>query len=144
MRKIYLASRYSRHPEMQEYAKALAGLGGHAITSRWIWGNHQIPEGTLEGEHLVQSVRFAIEDYEDVCAADTVIVFTDPPRTTTRGGKHVEVGIALGRNIEIFMVGKDMENIFYYLPQIKKVDSFEILLEILKREPALVGQSNKS
>jgi len=38
---VYLAARYSRHPEMQQYAADLTAMG-HEVCSRWIWGNHQV------------------------------------------------------------------------------------------------------
>ena len=133
MNRVYLAARYSRHPEMQEYAKRLEGIG-HTVTSRWIHGNHQIPEGTAEGERYQESVRFAVEDYNDVVDADYLVIFTDPPRTTTRGGKHVEVGIALGSGMPVYMVGTEIENIFYYLPCITRFPTFDDLLAFLEQE----------
>src|SRR5213076_749243 len=48
MTKIYLAARYSRHVEMQGYAKQLRAAG-YEITSRWINGSHQV---MLNGEVL--------------------------------------------------------------------------------------------
>lgn len=41
--KIYLASNYTRHPEMRVYAANLEALG-HEITSRWIQGKHDESE----------------------------------------------------------------------------------------------------
>jgi hypothetical protein len=39
----------------------------------------------------------AAMDLEDVLAADTVIAFTEPPRSSTsRGGRHCEWGAAIG------------------------------------------------
>lgn len=117
---------------MQEVAKKLKEEFPVEITSRWIYGNHQIPEETVHDDRVLESTRFAIEDYDDVVAAQAVVVFTDPPRTTTRGGKHVEVGIALGQNKTIYMVGQEIENIFYYLPQILKFPTVDHLIHFLK------------
>jgi hypothetical protein len=39
--KIYLAARYSRHPELQAYTRDLQAHG-FEVTSRWLWGDHEI------------------------------------------------------------------------------------------------------
>src|SRR5690348_18244183 len=100
LKKIYLAARYSRHPEMQAYALALQAHG-YYITSRWIWGNHQVQDDgvTLPGTDE-QVLGFALEDWQDVTEADIVISFSEKPRSSpNRGGRHVEHGIALGRGL---------------------------------------------
>jgi hypothetical protein len=135
---IYLAARYSRRAEMLVYRTQLEAIG-HIVTSRWINGSHQLDtSGTPigdHGEHLVESgdcreaarlrQRFCEEDLADVLSCDCLISFTEEPRqpTTNRGGRHVELGIAIGQAA----AGKDRrlitvgwrENIFHWLPQVE-------------------------
>src|SRR5690348_13792693 len=108
--KIYLASRYSRRLELCEYRSQLQALG-HVIPARWLNGGHQLDNGgnpiSEDGEALVEIGRdfqaaelrqkFARDDWEDVTSAELVISFTEAPRSGhSRGGRHVEFGIALG------------------------------------------------
>jgi hypothetical protein len=116
--KVYLAARYSRHPEMQGYRSELEAMG-FEVTSRWINGDHQVPEDVQAEARQAERVRFATEDVEDLMAAEIVIAFAEKPRTTTtRGGRHVEFGIALATGKRIISVGW-RENVFYCLPQVE-------------------------
>ena len=115
-RKIYLASRYSRFPEMQKVRTDLEAAG-YIVTSRWINGGHELTkEGSTEA-HEAERVRYAQEDFADLLAADCVISFTEIPRETkTRGGRHVEHGMALALGKRVIVIGY-RENVFHCLPQ---------------------------
>lgn len=141
--KIYLAARYSRREELCGYREQLRALG-HDVQARWLNGEHQLAndgtpigengealvEGTLRsGEHLSEHeqteraaklrTQFALDDWEDVNAAELVINFTEPPRSkANRGGRHVEYGIALANKVPVIVVGY-RENIFHWLPQVQ-------------------------
>jgi hypothetical protein len=138
--RFYLAARYSRREEINLYRKILESLG-HVVTSRWLRGNHQMPDLTgeepLEIYHDKEVQRFALEDLQDIYAADAIVCFTEPPRSTaTRGGRHVEFGIALERGMPIFVVGP-RENVFYYLDAVHHFldfDRFRDYLETVKVE----------
>ncbi len=141
--KFYLASRYSRRVEMSRYRSALHALG-HEVTGRWIDGMHQVgDDGTPlgdSGEKLVESgdptaaeklrVKFARDDIEDVMAADVVIVFTEEPRVSgaSRGGRHVEFGIALAARKWVITIGP-RENIFTWLPEVPNFPSWADYLD---------------
>ncbi len=117
--KIYLASRYSRYLEMQEYRDELAQLG-HRIVSRWIEGDHQIDDAGLSLQAKeAERIRFAEEDRIDLLSADCVISFTEVPRgSNSRGGRHVEFGMALARGMKLLVVGH-RENVFHCLPEVE-------------------------
>lgn len=134
MKQVYLAARYSRRTELCQYREALREMG-FLVQARWLDGGHQIgsdgnPIGE-SGEALVESdspeaavmrERFAYDDFEDVLSADILIAFTEEPRAkATRGGRHVEFGIALARGIRLIVVGP-RENIFYWLPCVERVE----------------------
>jgi hypothetical protein len=90
---------------------------GHEVTSRWIWGNHQIDDKGLSVEaKRAERERFAVEDMADLQSADICISFTEAPRSTnSRGGRHVEFGIALGMGKNCYVVGP-RENVFHCIP----------------------------
>lgn len=112
--KIYLASRYSRLSEMRGYRAELESAG-HVVTSRWVNGNH-------EGDN---AVRFAQEDYDDLLESDCVVSFTQSPdSSTSRGGRHVEYGIALARGKRVIVVGY-RENVFHHLPEVEFFANWE-------------------
>jgi nucleoside 2-deoxyribosyltransferase len=115
---VYLASRYSRHEELQSYRDELEKIG-FTVTSRWINGDHQINDQGLSDEAKAsERLRFAMEDWEDLRAADICISFTEIPRSSnSRGGRHVEFGAALAYGKTCIVVGP-RENVFHCLPHI--------------------------
>lgn len=135
--KFYLAARYSRREELCRYRDQLKAAG-YAVTSRWLNGKHQIdnsgkPIGD-NGESLVEDgsgdyaatmrQHFAQEDVADVLAADVLIAFTEVPRSGhSRGGRHVELGLALGTNRRVIVVGP-RENVFCWLPQVEHFEEW--------------------
>lgn len=114
--RFYLAARFSRQMELRGYAAQLRALG-HSITSRWVDGDDERPYEQMTG---ADNRRCAEVDVIDVMACDCVILFSDPigVPSTSRGGRHVEMGIglALGKNISI--VG-ERENVFHWLDNVK-------------------------
>jgi len=124
----YLAARYSRREELCTYANDLRTMGVQ-ITSRWLNGAHHATdeELMLPGREQLRK-RFALEDWEDLLAADLLIAFTDPLRSaTSRGGRHVEFGMALGMGKRILVVGP-LENVFYCLPWVEVVPDWSVAL----------------
>lgn len=117
--RIYLASRYSRFPEMQGYRSELEQIG-FFVTSRWINGDHQVDDAGLSVQAKeAERLQFAQEDYDDLCAADLVISFTEAPRSSnSRGGRHVEHGMAIALRKRVIVVGH-RENVFHCLPQVE-------------------------
>ncbi len=140
--RIYLAARYSRRLELCGYRDRLIAAG-HDVRARWLDGEHQISnEGKPIGENgeaLVEgddggsddrsaSLRrqFAYDDLSDVEQCDTLIAFTEAPRSGfSRGGRHVELGIAIGMDKRIIVVGH-RENIFCWLDEVEFVETFEV------------------
>lgn len=120
--KIYLAARYSRREELCQYREALKSLG-HEVTSRWLNGNHQAENDELDKGAAAE--LFASEDLDDVIESQLVISFTETPRTTqSRGGRHVEFGVAIGRGIPVWVVGP-RENVFHCLGHVDQFDSWD-------------------
>lgn len=128
---VYLAARYSRYPEMQEYARQLI-LCGHEVTARWILGDHELrSDGQSDADEW--AVRWAQEDWDDLMAADVVIAFTEAPGSIVgraRGGRHVELGAALAANKAVCIVGP-RENVFHHLPQVGQFNYWQECLSAL-------------
>lgn len=107
---FYLASRYQDHPLMRDWRIEIE-RHGWLVSSRWIDGDHEITGTDDENERR----RFAAEDMEDVQRANVVIVRSDPAFFRTgRGGRHVELGLALAWRKRIILVG-ERENVFHWL-----------------------------
>lgn len=137
--RIYLAARYSRREELCGYREQLRTLG-HEVCAVWLNGKHQIGrDGNPIGDHgetLVESdggdaveaallrQKFAAEDFRDVAMCDLLIAFTEPTDTTAkRGGRHVEMGIALGMMKRVWVVGH-RENLFCWLEDVRFFPDF--------------------
>lgn len=150
---IYLAARYSRREELCGYREQIRTLG-HNVDAVWLNGEHQISnEGTPIGEHgeaLVEGdggsdseraaalrQKFAQEDFRDVMMSDLLIAFTEPPRSSaSRGGRHVELGIALGMMKRVWIVGP-RENIFCWLEDVRHFPTWDECLSKLWQETRL-------
>ncbi len=138
--KIYLAARYSRRAEMETYKRQLEDCG-YAVTSRWLRGEQQLNgKGSLvwtdaqEAAGIIppKAVQFAVNDIEDIEAADVLIAFPDTPRTpsNSRGGMHVEFGYALARKKTLITVGHQ-QNAFHLLAHFHYDDWTQLMREWL-------------
>lgn len=151
--KIYLAARYSRRLELCGYREQLRAMG-YTVDAVWLNGEHQISDtGEPIGEHgesLVEDddvcdraatmrMKFAEDDLANVQDCDLLIAFTEEPRSgggRNRGGRHVELGIAIGQGKRIMIVGP-RENLFCWLPEIDQCDCWEearLTLEMLEEK----------
>jgi nucleoside 2-deoxyribosyltransferase len=129
--KLYLAGRFSRLPELNEYRLQLQ-VEGIDVTSRWLLGGHEWVGTPDEEIPLERLASFAQNDLDDINASDLIVCFTEPARSgPARGGRHFEAGYAYALGKPILVVG-DVENIFYALPSIMHcptwLDAFHFLV----------------
>ena len=129
---IYLASRYSRLQELLGVRARLRDLG-HTVTSHWLDGDYPTDEKgrSLEAEFGERS-KVAVQDLDDVLAADMVISFTESPRSDGRGGRHVEFGAAAVTGKLLVIVGP-REHVFHCLPFVKQFDAWDECEAFLRR-----------
>lgn len=128
--KVYLASRFSRAPEMVG-CKAELAAHGIAVTSRWFLGGHEWVGTDDDALPVAVGARFAKDDLEDIQAADLIVCFTEAPRSgPSRGGRHVEMGYALGVGLPILVCGP-LENVFYCLPEVHAAPDWASALRFL-------------
>jgi hypothetical protein len=122
--KIYIAGRYKKREEFLLKAEQLISLG-HTITSRRLNGSHEINK---HADADWQRTNFALDDWLDVISADAIINFTEEPRScNSRGGRHVEFGVALARSKICYIIGP-RENVFHYMPEVITYDNWEDFL----------------
>lgn len=126
--KIYIAAAYSRQGEMRALAQYLIDHG-HEITARWIDGRHSTPPPGMEPNSREHLAWAAAEDVEDVRAADVVVSVTGGGKRS-RGGRHVEYGIALALGKRLIILGYP-ENVFHHLPQVLVLPDVDALIDEL-------------
>jgi nucleoside 2-deoxyribosyltransferase len=135
--KVYLAGMFFTKELRKAQAQELRD-SGIEVTSRWI--DETVPHTvTMKDIPDKYHEETAQADLEDIDNADILIAFvpTDSEltqvsvATAARGGRHVEMGYALGSNKPIFVVGPK-ENVFHHLPcGITHFDSFSALKRYL-------------
>lgn len=92
---------------------------GHDVTARWLTGEHEHLDGVPD---RATQARWAQEDIEDICAATTFLLFTDGQ--PGRGGKDVELGIAIATGKRITLIGL-FTNVFTFRHSIRQYDTFQ-------------------
>lgn len=137
--KIYLAARYGRRQEMHSLMGILGDMGCK-VTARWITAKtHEMGEVTEKTRPLL-----AQEDLDDIRECNLLVAFTEEgsPKGASRGGRHVELGYALGIGKPIIVVGP-RENIFCYLHQVRVVtdvaEFFRIVQTMLSQDLLPLG-----
>ena len=125
MSAIYIAARFSRRHEANRLARWLMKRG-HTITSRWVKPetDHVLETGLSAQAADVERRRFAMEDCVDVRACDWMISLMEEPRSNTRGGRHIEFGIALGLDKRLTIIGP-RETVFHHLDQVEHFATVE-------------------
>lgn len=102
---LYFAAKFRRRHELKRHRAELIDLG-HVVTSRWL---NQVED--------TENEETAAIDLADIEAADCLLSFSEVPRTEGRGGRHCELGIAIGMNKGVIVIGH-REHIFAHLPEV--------------------------
>ena len=131
--RVFLAGRFSRRDEFSAYAGELRSLG-ITVDARWLEPDRH---GVTDDEVMIEladmmdadadapvAALIAVEALEDLRNADVLVAFTEPPRSTnSRGGHHVEFGMALAWKKWMLLVGP-RENVFHAMVGIEQVGSW--------------------
>ena len=131
--RVFLSGRFSRRDEFSSYADQLRSLG-ITVKARWMEPERhgvtddevmrELADMTNVDEAGSIAALIAIEAFEDLCSSDVLVAFTEPPRSTnSRGGHHVEFGIALALGKWILVVGP-RENVFHAMGNVEQVDAW--------------------
>ena len=117
MTRYYLGPRHARREEMLGHKADLERLG-HTVHGRWLTEPYPATEVQILIDHVLGG-ELANDDLRDICKADTFVAFTELPGVEpNRGGRHVEFGIAIAREMTLAVVGP-RENVFHCLPGVK-------------------------
>lgn len=121
--RIYLAARYGRRDELREYRDALAELGCET-TGRWLDTDSDAGDAGDEGDHRARQ-GIAIDCLEDIERSDLLIAFTEAPSSgASRGGRHVEFGLAVVTcQLGAAVIGP-RESVFHCLPGVPAFDAW--------------------
>lgn len=116
--KVYVAGHDQE--QSKEVAKVIADRG-HTIVSSWLY----MPFHRTHSHSIEERVKIAAKDADEVMDCDLLVLCAGD--TKVSGGKFVEVGIAIGLNKRISVLGR-RENMLMYHPSIVAFDSLEDLL----------------
>lgn len=136
--KVYLAAPYVARDQIRDYAAELTRIG-YEVVARWLQEQHEITDGTTGPATALdddQVAGHAHDDLHDVTRANLFVLFTAEAvgGETGSGGRHVETGYAIAKNIPVIVVGKP-ENIFHRLGRACTVvpDWHQAVLELSAR-----------
>lgn len=113
---VYFAACFSRQTELLGYAAELHERG-FLVRSRWLDSPTKLRADELHrGGRGAEVARM---DLEDLRGADVCIAFTETIDASERGrgGRHTELGIALGLGQLVLIVGP-REHVFHCLPDV--------------------------
>lgn len=126
--KIYLAARYDRKEEVAKMAVWLASLG-FEMTCTWVKRETSLYDDVMGTE---EGTLNALLDVEDVGRSDILVLLAEEPGNgSSRGGRHVEFGMAVALGLQLVVLGAK-ENIFHCLPYVKVVADRDALLDHLE------------
>jgi len=109
MIKVYVAAPWIHRDQAINAGKVLREAG-YEVTSRWFTHEGDPNDSTGITVELEKIQNQAIEDFQDVLAADVIVVLN----IAKSEGKAVETGFALAHGIDLISVGK-RSNIFQSL-----------------------------
>lgn len=112
--KIYCAGPWVHKADLKVVADELR-TDGFEVVSRW--HDTSLNSGIYEAEKHVMEEE-AQKDYDDINKADTLVYLN----LAKSEGKATELGIALAKGFNIYVVGGKLNNVFLHLPQIKHVN----------------------
>ena len=127
--RVYFCGRFSQRQTFRWLRNALLAHHGMTVCSRWI---------DYEDTPLDERTRMlrGIEDMLDLQSADLLLYLCSP--IPGKGGRFVELGLALAYGLRIVMVGEPEAHIFSSMPQVERVESLSHVMSYLGvqgREP---------
>jgi hypothetical protein len=147
VKRFYVAADYARKAEVDSLARTIEALKGWESATGWAHRppafedagigieSDQAQPGFYEGAQAA-----ARADWEDLSRSSIFIQLTTGEKA--RGGRHVELGMALAIQLGLERAGVQTrrrriiacgprENVFHWLPQVELYDDVETMLEKL-------------
>lgn len=125
--KAYVSGAYARKDELKEFALHLEALGIE-ITSHWL-DEKYAPSTRLDEVPVEELEHMCDTDVDEVIESDFMVFFSESV-TQPRGGRHVEMGMALILHHPVFVIGPK-ENIFHHHSNVVHFDSKEKFLNVV-------------
>jgi hypothetical protein len=126
--KIYIAGSFYRKLEFRNYAAKLREHG-HEVTSSWL-DSVNGDDGDLSDDQKAVAAAYNLVDLKN---SELVLSFTEPEfGGNHRGGRHVELGYGLGREIYNVCVGTAEEHIFHHSPTVFFCPDFSAALNVIR------------
>ena len=123
--RFYMAASYPRKEEAKVVAKTLIA-SGLFCTAGWLFRDEGYSDEESDDVRMLQSAE---RDLADIKLSHFLVELSGD--TLSHGGRHCEVGIALGQHKPVFCLGRK-EQIFHWLPEVKVCkDIAELLTEVL-------------
>ena len=113
---IYVAGKWDEKAHVRTVQKTLTDAG-HDVISVWTQSKDTTSENGLRNQALI--------DYCSLQECDVLVMalVNEEKYTSSSPNRYVEMGIALGRQIPIYILGAAREDeMFHRLPWIKKVE----------------------
>ena len=123
---IYVGGKWQEKPAVREVQAALTEAE-HDVISIWTGSKDITSDRGLMQQALI--------DYCGLQEADVFVLVLNNEDQYLAGSpnRYVEMGIALGRQIPVYVLGKAREDeIFHRLPWIKHVDTIEEVINALR------------
>lgn len=93
------------------------------VVSRWLLSEKPLRQADLtEGGRGGEMARL---DLADLKTATVCVAFSEGEGSVGRGGRHTELGIALGLGIRVILVGP-REHVFHCLPGVEHFLNWEV------------------
>ena len=129
--KIYCAGKWKEREKVKSIMDMFEARG-HTITCDWT--KHIAPENIDKDHDWAQNGHktYAEEDLEGVRNCDVLVAYIPDPDICYKGA-WVEVGIALGLDKKVIIIGKGIATVFLGLPNIVVVDYKEEALEFINK-----------
>jgi len=122
MVKIYICASFPRRGEARALALKLAPM--MEIVSTWHRDDTEaIPRKSDNPEIL----RRVMRDFRQIRKSDLIILFIGDD--LTGGGRHTELGLALGMDKNIILIGEYDTNPFEFIPYLRIYESAEVLIK---------------
>lgn len=118
---VYVAGPWARKNDVRAVVQRLRGAG-FSVTSRWV----DRPESEYECDPALMRSE-AIRDIEDIDQSD-VLLYLNLEKSE---GKATELGMALTREMPVFVVGGTKNNVFLHLPTVTHVESVDAFVSLL-------------
>ena len=123
--KVYICSSFPRRKEAQMLALKLSPI--MEIVSTWHRDDLTVVPRVPNNPEILQR---AMRDFSQLRKSQLVIVFIGD--TLTGGGRHTELGLALGMRKDIMLIGLYDPNPFELIPYLRHYDTADELVESFK------------